>query len=101
MRFTLKWLTISMYILTWPSKFNDPRGGEMNANCDPAAICPNCESEYVIRIHRSLVEKWVTTKCKYKCTDCGRQFFILKPGVLTPEQKPLPPSESFFHFFRS
>jgi len=73
----------------------------MNACENPVVICPKCESEYVVRIHRFRVEKWVTSKCKYQCTDCGKQFFLLMSKVIPSNHKTSPPSESYFNFYRS
>ncbi len=73
----------------------------MEACRNTSVVCPKCESEYVIQIHRSRVEKWVTKKCKYQCTDCNKQFYMQKLKVIPLVQTASPPSESFFHFFRS
>lgn len=68
---------------------------------DTSILCPKCESEYVVQIHRLQVEKWITTRRKYVCTDCGKQFYMLKPKTIPVDQHTITQSESFFHFFRS
>jgi len=68
---------------------------------DGSVICPKCKSEYVIQIHRLSIEKWISMKRKYQCTDCSKQFFISKPKKNPVNQNVIPKSESFFHFFRS
>ena len=73
----------------------------MEACQETSVVCLKCGSEYVVQIHRLCVEKWITTKCKYQCTDCGKKFYIQKPKALPQAQEASPPSESFFHFFRS
>lgn len=73
----------------------------MNVFMNLSARCPRCKSSRAVQVHRLRIEKWVTPKNKYECADCGKQFFILQEDTLSTHQKPLPPSESFFHFFRS
>lgn len=38
-------------------------------------LCPKCRSERIERIHRSFVEKLVTSKLKYSCKRCKAHFF--------------------------
>lgn len=73
----------------------------MNVCSHPSVICPKCQSEYVIQIHRLRLEKWVTSRCKYRCTDCGKQFFLLKSTAVSVNQNAREHGEEYFHFFRS
>jgi len=73
----------------------------MSASNQSSVICPTCHSEYVIQVHRLRVEKWVTSKYKYRCTDCGKQFFLLKAESTSLNQNAREHGEEYFHFYRS
>jgi len=75
--------------------------GAMQATKDTSILCPKCGSEYVVQTHRLQIKKWITTRCKYVCTDCGKQFYMPKPKTTQVDQNTIPQSERFFHFFRS
>jgi len=63
--------------------------------------CPNCGSQYIVQIHRSRVEKWVTSKSKYRCNDCGQQVFLNKLEIIQVNQVAREHGEAYFNFFRS
>ena len=40
-----------------------------------SVCCPKCKSEYVGRLHRPQWMKSISSKKKFICTDCGKQFY--------------------------
>ena len=37
--------------------------------------CPNCSSEYIVRVHRNIFSKMIIRRKKYFCPTCGKHFY--------------------------